>query len=716
MVDQTQTHLLSEQTPTVSEKMDMFQQHQIPTDFDFYKTNGVKTEEKWQVMLENKFRADIIKRVSIYEQTFFPKRVQEIKDYTLCTIDRALELKSKWLYFLTNEKQPIIRTYVDRSVSALFGANFSIKTYPVAKENKKKADVVQAAIEYCFSSSKARKSLIDMWTTAINIGPGFARCWYMPSTEKVQEIKDPTVKNIWWIQDHYAIFERVSEFNLFGEPFVPYEDQRDMIYRKVLPINAIVKKVAALSGSIKKEHLEFIIKNPKPFSLKNYDKIRLIKYYEDYALNTLNFQVDNLFQLTLDNNHSEYVERWTEDNLVLFLNWYIIYDGLNPLKEITHKVHPFKKCGYTRSPWVRVADWIGTMLVGQQKLYDALYNLSFDLIKLKAGPMFLLQPWQFIEWSEKILNYEPFTFKQIRWPWKIETLEMPSVDPGVITAMTNILDMANFTISPSNFNQLQWVSRSATDSNLRYEWLSDALKPLIASMNEMLTDCAEDRIRYMKEYMPEEFEVPVFGADGSVNERKTIKLADLDGKYIYEFEFESIKDINKIVERSQFKELVDSVKTLGQDPTTQRWTVKNEDLLRNGLNLFGQDPNMVLSEKDYYKRVQDAKERAIDMEVELMLYTTEAKKKLPQPPPMQNVDGWYAKEWGQFQNSPSGKPYQQWGWQYPYKSPNQPSPQGSTPAEAGPTEWGGSEVWAATAPWDVAPPMNIAEVMKQAAE
>jgi hypothetical protein len=34
---------------------------------------------------------------------------------------------------------------------------------------------------------------------------------------------------------------------LFGEPFVPYEDQRDMIYRKVLPINAIIKKIAALS-------------------------------------------------------------------------------------------------------------------------------------------------------------------------------------------------------------------------------------------------------------------------------------------------------------------------------------------------------------------------------------------------------------------------------------------------------------------------------------
>lgn len=113
-------------------------------------------------MLENKFRADIIKRVAIYEQTFFPKRVQEIKDYTLCTIDRALDLKSKGLYYLTNEKQPIIRTYVDRLVQALFGAKFAIKVYPVARKNAKKAEVVQAAMERCFSSAKARRALIDV--------------------------------------------------------------------------------------------------------------------------------------------------------------------------------------------------------------------------------------------------------------------------------------------------------------------------------------------------------------------------------------------------------------------------------------------------------------------------------------------------------------------------------------------------------------------------
>ena len=46
-------------------------------------------------MLENKFRADIIKRIAIYEQTFFPRRIQEVKDYSMCTIDRALDLKAK---------------------------------------------------------------------------------------------------------------------------------------------------------------------------------------------------------------------------------------------------------------------------------------------------------------------------------------------------------------------------------------------------------------------------------------------------------------------------------------------------------------------------------------------------------------------------------------------------------------------------------------------
>ena len=124
--------------------------------------------------------------------------------------------------------------------------------------------------------------------------------------------------------------------------------------------------------------------------------------------------------------------------------------------------------------------------------------------------MFLLQPGQSIEGSEKILDYEPFTFKQIRGPGKIEVLELPKPDVTVTKAMADILEMANFALAPSVYNQIQGVSRSATDSNFKYEGLKDAVKALMESLNELLTDAAEDFIRFMKVYMPSEFEVPVF--------------------------------------------------------------------------------------------------------------------------------------------------------------------------------------------------------------
>lgn len=202
-------------------------------------------------------------------------------------------------------------------------------------------------------------------------------------------------------------------------------------------------------------------------------------------------------------------------------------------------------------------------------------------------------------------------------------------------------------------------------------------------MNEMLTDTAEDRIRYMKAYMPEEFEVPVFWDDGSVNERKTIRLKDLEWKYIYEFEFESIKDINKIVERWQFGELVNAVKVLWQDPASQTWNVNNQQLLKNGMNLFNQNPDIILSQDDYYKKVEEAKKKAIDMEAELMNYVKEMQSKMQPTPSPEAI----------------------------------PSPEGSTPApEAGPTEVWASEIWVPVPPGEAKEPMTVANILKQVNE
>jgi hypothetical protein len=44
-----------------------------------------------------------------------------------------------------------------------------------------------------------------------------------------------------------------------------------------------------------------------------------------------------------------------------------------------------------------VSQGIGISLAGIQKLYDALFNIMFDLAKFAAGPMFIVEPGQWIE-------------------------------------------------------------------------------------------------------------------------------------------------------------------------------------------------------------------------------------------------------------------------------------------------------------------------------
>jgi hypothetical protein len=204
----------------------------------------------------------------------------------------------------------------------------------------------------------------------------------------------------------------------------------------------------------------------------------------------------------------EYVEYRDGPNLAMCINGYLVYDYKNPLET---KRHPFKVINYTRNPGVWVGDGVGTILAGTQKLYDAMFNIMFDLAKFNAGPMFLLKPGQFIEGNEKQLNYEPFTFKQLRSPdnSNIEALAMPKLDAANFKVMNDILDMANFAISPSTYNQLQGVSRSATDSEYRFQSLRDSLRPLSESINETFTETIKDWLLMAKKNMPQKFKIAI---------------------------------------------------------------------------------------------------------------------------------------------------------------------------------------------------------------
>ena len=76
----------------------------------------------------------------------------------------------------------------------------------------------------------------------------------------------------------------------------------------------------------------------------------------------------------------------------------------------------------------------------------------------------------------------------------------------------------------------------------------------------MLNATAEEWLYDIKKKMPARFKIPVFGSSKLEQAWEKIDVEDLQGKYIFERDSESIKDINKTVERAQLSELTNFLK------------------------------------------------------------------------------------------------------------------------------------------------------------
>lgn len=585
--------------------------------FSFYQANWIQLDENWKpltnktdanwvqakLQVENRLRTKVITLIEYRQKTVHPKWIQAIKDYQLTTIDRAIRLKEKKMEYLTNEKQPIVRTYTDRVVSWLFTGTYWVKVYAQDEAKIKKTKVVQHFIERCFSSAKWRKTILDSSVDAVLLGTWFYRVWFRPAKQYIQSVKDWEPDKTYSVDDVYAVSNYESWFNIFWEPFRDFYDQ-PIIYRNFYPIKTIIKTKRDFFR-LDKDQVAYILNSPQQFSSLNFNKVKLIKYYEDLLLNSDIWITERqLYDVKLNQDMCEYVEYWDGNNLAIAINWYVVYDYKNPLPTWRH---PFKVINYTRTPGVWVGDWVGTILAGTQKLYDAMFNIMFDLAKFNAGPMFLLKPWQFIEWNEKQLNYDPFTFAQLRSNdgSNIETLQMPKLDAGNFKIMNDILDIANFAVSPSTYNQLQWVSRSATDSEYRFQSLRDSLRPLSESINEAFTETIKDWLLMAKKNMPEKFKIAILWPDQK-ELFTSMKLSDLRGNYIFETEFESLKDINKTQERWQITDFLNTIKTIWTDPTTGRRLINMELLTPHILKLYTNSDNFNLSKDEYYSMLLDA--------------------------------------------------------------------------------------------------------------
>ncbi len=603
--------------------------------FNFYDANKLKVDslehinnKKAKIELGHRFRWSLERLMNHRQETVHKKRIQAIKDYQLTNIDRALELKRKKRLRLTNEKIPIIRSYVDRGIKALFEWKFAGKVYWwYGKDGEANKEFIQHYANRIYSSAEIRKNLIEQGTDSLLLGNGFSRTSFDPipfSQKQTQELfkknNDAEKPDAPKVTVPFAKSEYVSPFNIYAEPYTDFYEQ-PIYHREIMSIDNVIENYKNFF-KLDKDQLSFILKAPQYFSTVNYNKIKLIKYYEDFLINnSLDYGLTDLYKINPKTNPVEVVEYEYKNNLVIMLNGYIVYDHINPFyyeEDWVTSVHRYKTLCSSVQWWTRLWQWQGITLAGIQKMYDSLFNMMFDLAKFAAGPMFIAEPGQWIEWCESQLNYEPYSIKQSRGlqDAKLTPLELPKPDAVNFTVMNNLLEYANMLISPTVYNQMQTQSRSAADSEYRKEWLKTQLNDLAESYGSMFNSMLKDYIMYGKKAFGNK-EVEILALKDGKEVRKKISAKNLRGNYIYETEFESMKDINNVLEKSQYLEFMDFVSKYWQDPLTNTFMLNMRKLIFKWLELFDQDTWALMDKAEYLKVVKEMEEEKMKIQADL---------------------------------------------------------------------------------------------------
>lgn len=582
---------------------------------DFYGKNFDKTAKKeWTASY---IREDILRLINIYENSFFKNRQIGIEDYTLCALRRQLFLENKKRKNYTNAKMPIIRTFVDRLRKWISKANFSLKANPLSSEYKDTTEAVQTAISWCYSSAKGRQCIMQTALSAILNGNGYIKAQFKTPKEKIQSIQNPESKKYIKMDWTYAQMDWVSEFELFYDPTLDLKDQRYIVYRSIKPLKSILKMIETMDEKISPEHLNFIMKYPKPFSKKDYSQIRMIKYWGIEATKKWNnYSMDNLYNISFNNDKAEYCEIWTPDTLSICINGYIVADTINPYREREYR-HPYYACHYAEGAGVSIGEWAGILLADIQKAYDALFNLLLDHASMAASPMIWVQAGKVIFNKKSVdhnLQWEPRWVLEMEDKGNMDFITPPALDQGIISTLQDMLEMANFSIAPTSYSDYDSQSRSAQDSQLRFEWLADTVALLVDSISNMLNEIAQNWIIDMYNKMPDLFEIPIFNSNWSISAWKKIKKEDLSGKYVFEWSSDSIADVNDLLKKSQIDQWLSYLMKLWMpgDGSTYIDIPKTLEYINE---LFKWPDGVIRNEKTYYTKFQEDQENKAEIQV-----------------------------------------------------------------------------------------------------
>lgn len=635
--------------------------------FDFYWRNFEQNAKKENVI--SAIRQDVTSLINMFEESFFKVRWIGIEDYTMSNARRALWLAKNKMEWRANSRTPIVKTFVDRLMKWFVKANFSITASALDDSWKDEVDHAQNAIEWAYGTSWARDALMTAAQTAMLNGNGYVKAQFRTAKEKINSIMNPESRKYISISESYANMSWISEFELFYDPILSMENQRFVVYRGIKPIKDILKAIQSMDKSISPEHLWYILANPRPFSNRDFNKVRLVKYF---GLNAFKhngkYDFDNIYNIAINNDKSEYIEIWTRDTMTICINGWLVADTVNPYKGREYW-HPYYVCNFSETPGMKVSEGAGSILGDIQKAYDALFNLLLDHASMTASPMLWVQ-------AGKVIHNKKEVDGTLKWKWW-DVLEMedkgnmdfivpPALDQGIISTLQNMLEMANFSISPTSYSDYNSQSRSAQDSMMRFEWLSDWVALLVESISKMLNKIAQNWLLDIKEKMPDLFEVPIVNSKWAVNARKKIKKSSLEGKFLFQRESDSLADANELIARSQINEYLNNILRVGVQSDGSSMVDINA-LLKHINKLYKWPKDIVLDKSKYYSQIKEDQIKKTEIGIDVQAAGIQQQQKIQEELQQQQApqeeqmpqEQQMPQEWGHGYRLPEEEPQEQ---------------------------------------------------------
>lgn len=508
--------------------------------------------------------------IDVFEKEKFPKYISNYKQYLWYVLDRLVELEA----WQTNISYPLASSIIDTEFANLFDFNFVMWIQEPAFKQ-----LCTDTFDYNSQWKRALKSQLKECLI----------CWEAFST--VWMLKKEETYDIWFwkftetIKTKKPTIDYISIFNVFYDITHGIDKSPYIITRVFSTGQGIHDKYSVLFDDKKHSALNIrwyinsILTEKKSnrirFSSYDYNPIKRINNFSNQILKSfnnwkmintnVNFYQDevnkideNNFFLVTEKKTYEVVEYLCNDELLVFIDWLLLYKGKSIL---SLWLSPVQWITFNEIPWGSTSNGQIDNLAHLQNILNGIWNWFLDNMKMQLSWMFAVYgnvPWLSADWK---LRFKKFQWIKMTADSRIERLDLWLNDFSPLN-IGQFIEQMTEKRAWVNWYLTWWQSKVERVSNsiqLIHDQYKSKLTPIIDSVQLMMWRVSKAwMVMYLKYYSIEELQELWLEVKQDKNWKvliNDIELRKIINDEFISFKFNSLRNIEKEKKRWIIKEI-----------------------------------------------------------------------------------------------------------------------------------------------------------------